>query len=665
MSHPGGMATVILAAGRSSRMGTPKPLLPLGSRSLIERVVETVSRAGVNDIVIVTGHEPETLARALSRLPVRTAHNPQYDLGMFSSVRAGVAALRPDVEAFFVLPADCPLVRTQVLERLIDEFRAARETVTDATRDTANGAVCHTPGRTSAHASRSAPGIFHATCCGLRGHPPLLANHYRGALLDTSPNDNLRSFFLRHAEDEVEVEVEDLTILFDMDTPDDYARLRRFAAILEQGEHRRDRRSTTTRVPSASASSVLSDDDALHLLRVLDVPERVVRHCQAVAQVGAALATALLPHQPSLNVDLVRSAGLLHDIARASTTPRQHAQVGARLLANLGLSQLSAIIDVHMVLPSEQVDTPAVSEAQLVYLADKLVAEDKVVTLEERTTRTLAKLGGAATPPEAREGIRGRMETAQRIYARVERLLGHPLIEVLNEITIASPIKTMSQAHPTVHTQETTGIANHRSSTEKLIYLVRHAQPELPDNRKRFVGTSDPPLSATGIEQARRLADELRPLKFDSAYSSDLRRCLQTAAIITEDANPPVPIRPTPQLREIDAGWWEWLTFEEAEINYPEEYEERERDLVGYRFPGGESFQDLRERVLPAFFEILDGGGTTILVVAHLGVNRVLLSEFLGLPLEELFSVKLGYGATTVIRALPLPDGSRKIEVVG
>ncbi len=84
----------------------------------------------------------------------------------------------------------------------------------------------------------------------------------------------------------------------------------------------------------------------------------------------------------------------------------------------------------------------------------------------------------------------------------------------------------------------------------------------------------------------------------------------------------------------------------------------RERDLVGYRFPGGESFQDLRERVLPAFFEILDGGGTTILVVAHLGVNRVLLSEFLGLPLEELFSVKLGYGAITVIRALPCPMGA-------
>ncbi len=130
--------------------------------------------------MIVTGHEPETLARALSRLPVRTAHNPQYDLGMFSSVRAGVAALRPDVEAFFVLPADCPLVRTQVLERLIDEFRAARKTVTDATRDTANGTVCDTPERTSVHASRSAPGIFHPTCCGLRGHPRFLPTTTEG-----------------------------------------------------------------------------------------------------------------------------------------------------------------------------------------------------------------------------------------------------------------------------------------------------------------------------------------------------------------------------------------------------------------------------------------------------------------------------------------------------
>jgi len=123
-------------------------------------------------------------------------------------------------------------------------------------------------------------------------------------------------------------------------------------------------------------------------------------------------------------------------------------------------------------------------------------------------------------------------------------------------------------------------------------------------------------------------------------------------------------VQTDPRLREIDAGLWEWLTFEEAATRFPEQYAERERDLVGYRFPGGESFRDLRERVVPAFLEIVDSGGANILVVAHLGVNRVLLCEFLGLPLEELFSIKQEYGGLSLISATILLDGSRRIEVI-
>lgn len=119
-----------------------------------------------------------------------------------------------------------------------------------------------------------------------------------------------------------------------------------------------------------------------------------------------------------------------------------------------------------------------------------------------------------------------------------------------------------------------------------------------------------------------------------------------------------------PRLREIDAGRWEWLTAEEAAARFPADYKERERDLVGFRFPGGESFRDLRERVVPAFVDIVDRGGANILIVAHLGVNRVLLCEFLGLPLEELFSIKQAYGGLALLSATTQPDGSHQIRVV-
>ncbi len=111
-------AAVVLAAGRSSRMGTSKPLLQVGQVTAIERVVSSLRAAGAGQVVVVTGHNPEALLPVLSRLQVDRAHNPDYDSGMFSSVRAGAAALSADVDAFFVLPVDCPLVTPRVLRLL-------------------------------------------------------------------------------------------------------------------------------------------------------------------------------------------------------------------------------------------------------------------------------------------------------------------------------------------------------------------------------------------------------------------------------------------------------------------------------------------------------------------------------------------------------------------
>ncbi|MBN1629704.1 MAG: HD domain-containing protein, partial [Thermoleophilia bacterium] len=141
--------------------------------------------------------------------------------------------------------------------------------------------------------------------------------------------------------------------------------------------------------------------------------------------VGEALAEALAPHVSGLDVGLVRTACLLHDLAR--TRPK-HAAVAQRILTTLGLDRLGEIVGAHMVLPPEQIDTPLPTEAQLLYLADKLVIDDRIAGLDEKKDRSLRQ---RADDPAALEGARRRMMVAEGIRARVDALLGRPLEEVL------------------------------------------------------------------------------------------------------------------------------------------------------------------------------------------------------------------------------------------
>jgi molybdenum cofactor cytidylyltransferase len=389
----GSVAAVILAAGRASRMGTSKALLPLGAESVLRRVVRSVAEAGIADIIVVTGHEPAMILAELQGLGVRHVHNPGYDAGMFSSVKTGVAAVRPEAEAFFMLPVDYPLVRAQVLQRLLTESR------------------------------RDGCGLTHPVCCERRGHPPLLAGRYRDELLTAAPHDDLGSFLRARAGDETQVETNDLTILMDMDTAEDYQKVARFAAVLDAAA------AADAGAPKAERPATLTREEALYLLALLEVPDQIVRHCQAVADVGHTLALALQPFVAELDAEVVRSAGLLHDMARMG--PR-HAVVAQELLSNLGLMRLGEVVGAHMVLPPEQMETTRVTEEQLVYLSDKLVVDDRVGTLEERAAATVLRGGEVFAHPDPQEGLRLRMQVARSIQQRVESILGRPLGEVLS-----------------------------------------------------------------------------------------------------------------------------------------------------------------------------------------------------------------------------------------
>lgn len=194
------------------------------------------------------------------------------------------------------------------------------------------------------------------------------------------------------------------------------------------------------------------------------------------------------------------------------------------------------------------------------------------------------------------------------------------------------------------------------------IYLARHAEPEGAEGVHRFLGQLDPPLSPVGWRQAGELAQRLDKVAFRAIYSSDLQRSLSTAEAVAVGTG--LVIQQEPTLREIHAGRWEGLTFDEAKLRYPTEFTERERDLIGFRYPGGgESFRDLELRVAPVFSQIMASGPGDVLVVAHKGVNRVMLAHFLGMPRERMFEIAQDYCALSIIHASMLPDGSRAITV--
>jgi probable phosphoglycerate mutase len=104
------------------------------------------------------------------------------------------------------------------------------------------------------------------------------------------------------------------------------------------------------------------------------------------------------------------------------------------------------------------------------------------------------------------------------------------------------------------------------------------------------------------------------------------------------------PVIAASELREINMGAWENLPMEEVRNLYPETYERRGVDPVFTAPPGGESFSDLHKRIIPFIEDLMDQSKGPVLMVAHAGVNRVILCHLLGMPLENLFLIGQDYG---------------------
>ncbi len=172
-------------------------------------------------------------------------------------------------------------------------------------------------------------------------------------------------------------------------------------------------------------------------------------------------------------------------------------------------------------------------------------------------------------------------------------------------------------------------------STE--LYLIRHGETDW-NRLSLYQGTTDVPLNDVGREQAEALAERLRGVVFDAAYTSPLRRAADTARVVLRGAG--VPLMKVRELSEISYGTWQGQA-PGAEGRCDPVLEQQWRDSPWtVRFPRGESLEEVRMRGTMALGAILAAhAGGTVLVSGHGHLNRVLLIHLLGLPRESFWEI--------------------------
>jgi molybdenum cofactor cytidylyltransferase len=189
------LAGVVLAAGESRRMGTPKQLLPFGERTILERVVDTLLTAGVGQVVVVLGHLADRVRTVLGDRPVQAVVNEAYRQGMLTSVKCGVQAISTDHNAALFALGDQPQIDSAVVREVIGAYR---------TGDT---------------------GIVIPRYNGKKGHPIIInLSRYRQAIIDLPDSVGLNALMQENADDVRLIDVATEDIIHDIDVPEDYTR---------------------------------------------------------------------------------------------------------------------------------------------------------------------------------------------------------------------------------------------------------------------------------------------------------------------------------------------------------------------------------------------------------------------------------------------------------
>lgn len=407
---------VILAAGLSSRFGTrSKALAKLGGRSLLQTVVDKCRLVGISRVIVVTGYHKKDVSDAARSLGVATVHNPDYEQGMLSSIKAGIKEME-GTEVFFIWPVDAALTHVQTLLALIAAWRRSR-----------------TPEN---RLSVIVPAFNSFT-----GHPPLFSNRCRdkiaawegagglrgwmGSLMNEQSSQVLqKSRVPTYSDRQVSfINVLDKGVISDIDTPEDLAEAHESAGLTRPGL-----------------------EEAWQLLLQYHPGPEKINHCFQVGRAAFRLAQALQKADVHADPMLALLGGLLHDIVHGR---KQHSLAGMALAENLGWPEIAKVIGAHTDLPTDllrcsseaacsvtplnDVDqaTNLLTEACLaVYLADKYFLGSRLVDLKTRFEASRRLFPGNT---EALNAIAKREQIALAVENRFRKNLSREPLSVVTQ----------------------------------------------------------------------------------------------------------------------------------------------------------------------------------------------------------------------------------------
>lgn len=322
-----GISAIIPAAGLSTRMHKYKPLLKLGNLTIVEQTISILKKSGINDIIVVTGHNREQIEPIIQSAGARPVFNKKFKTGMLGSIKTGVNALSSQCIGFLLLPVDIPLIRPSSIKTILSAFNKTRE-----------------------H-------IIIPQFNDEPGHPPVIPAWLRSQILNLEENSNLGTLLLSLKQHIKKQTIHDQGIVMDADTQDAYEKLKK--------------RHSTIDIPNKKECHSIIHAN-------LQKETNIQSHVKLVADTAITLAMAVqkkidkkkrqnLDFNPNLNLDLIYAGALLHDIKRKE---ENHAAKGAGYLLSLGFPKVADIVAQHMDLTLPLLDS--LTETQIVYFADKL-----------------------------------------------------------------------------------------------------------------------------------------------------------------------------------------------------------------------------------------------------------------------------------------------------
>lgn len=371
------IGALILSGGASTRMGSFKPLLPLGESTVIEENINNFKKTNIEDILVVVGSNGEELGEKIKKVGVNWVINKEYNKGMFSSLKVGARKIEND--SFFLNLVDTPLVRPNTIEKIVNCFNEYN------------------------------PMAVVPTYKGEMGHPILISKSLKKLILEyENPKEGLRTILKEFQDETIFLKVPDGGIIKDMDTFEEYNDLKEM--FLKR--------------------NIPSYEESLEILFLEKTSLNIINHSKKVMNLSLYISQELKEKGIFLDEGLLKAASLLHDIGKGS---RSHNIIGASIVRGYGYENVAELVKSHMDItinfPVNFMEKFKIKEEHILFLSDKLVKEDKFVSLEERFKGGLERYRENA---EALRGINKRKSDAIFIKKYLENIIEKEIKEPLN-----------------------------------------------------------------------------------------------------------------------------------------------------------------------------------------------------------------------------------------